>query len=110
MFGHSFLPKKFKVGPRHHNWRGGIRYNRDGRALVLKRDHPRAHKSGYVLRSVLVAEEKIGRVVLPTEDVHHINGDRTDDRPENLMVLSKSDHTRLHHQMASPKRHQTTSA
>jgi hypothetical protein len=44
-----------------------------------------------------VLECKLGRELTADEDAHHINGDTTDDRPENLEALSKSEHTRLHH-------------
>jgi hypothetical protein len=46
----------------------------------------------------LVVEEEIGRVLLPTEVVHHINGNAADNRLDNLMVLSsQSAHMFLHH-------------
>lgn len=67
-----------------------------GRVGVYIPDHPRASGSGYVPRSRMVMEEKLGRLLGKNECVHHLNGDPRDDRIENLEVVSRSEHSKEH--------------
>lgn len=74
----------------------GWQYRRkDGYIAVYYPRHPDASKSGWMLQHRLVAEEAIGRRLLPKEHVHHLNGIKDDNRPENLQVLNTGDHTRI---------------
>ena len=52
--------------------------------MVKARDHPRAGNHGYVFEHILTMEEMLGRYLLPDETVHHRNGIKDDNRPENL--------------------------
>jgi hypothetical protein len=75
--------KKY-CGDRHHGWKGGRQTKTDGYILVKCPDHPNAQSKGYILEHRLVMEQQLGRYLDPNETVHHKNGIRGDNRPENL--------------------------
>jgi hypothetical protein len=85
-----------QCGPDRWNWNGGRTTTVVGYVRVRRPDHPRADSNGYVAEHVLVAEKKIGRLMKDDENVHHLNEKKGDNREENLRVMRRGDHTRLH--------------
>ena len=75
----------------------------NGYVMVRMPDHPNADSRGYVYEHRLVVEEDLGRPLGSDEHVHHINGDKQDNRLKNLAVLSPADHRRAHRK-SGPRR------
>ena len=80
---------KSKMGSKNPMWKGGIIY-RLGYKFIKDRNHPFSNKRGYVRYSWLVMEKKIGRGLKKGEVVHHINGIKNDDRPDNLYLFKNT--------------------
>lgn len=89
--------KRNQHGKSNNSWKGGTITDDAGYVLVRAEGHPRAKKHGlYVREHILVAERFLGRFLTPNEVVHHINGVKSDNRPENLSVMTRSAHASFH--------------
>ena len=68
----------------------------DGYISIYFPDHPKSNKDGYIMEHDLIMECYLGRWLKDDEIVHHRNKIRSDNRIENLELMTFKDHARLH--------------
>lgn len=83
---------------KHPSWKGGKLISTDGYVFVYVGDGGKRGK--YTREHRVVAEKALGRPLKKYEIVHHINGDRTDNRNKNLLICDQSYHAWLGKRMA----------
>ena len=87
----------FYKGQSPLNWKGGKVKHSEGYFLIYKPKHPFKNKDGYMFEHRIIMEQKLGRFLESKERVHHINGDKTDNRISNLMLFAnESKHQKFH--------------
>lgn len=91
--------KQKQIASKRWTGKGNPRY-RHGNAngyKMIKVDGQWMHEHRYIM------EQKIGRKLNSTEIVHHINGNKCDNRIENLIVMTIAEHI-FHHQKGVPEK------
>lgn len=84
------VSEKHASGRNHGSWMGGL--TRNGEGYILEAVPPNGafasmrNSAGYVSQHRLVMAQNLGRPLYKHETVHHINGDRTDNRIGNLQL------------------------
>lgn len=96
--------KRYQKGESNSSWKGGRRINDQGYVEIYMPEHDHTRPNGYVREHIYVAETMLGRKLKfysvgdsRNEVVHHINGIKTDNRPDNLLVLTAKEHRKLHY-------------
>jgi hypothetical protein len=68
-----------------------------GYPFIKCNEHPRATKGGYIAEHILVVEAALGKYLPTGAVVHHVNGVRTDNRPDNLVICQDNNYHFLLH-------------
>lgn len=77
-------------------WRGGRTLHQGKYWLIYRPEHPKSDSKGYVREHRLVMEEKLGRYLSTKELIHHKNGDTMDNSIDNLQIVSRTSHIKIH--------------
>lgn len=73
-----------------------MRFKKNGYWCIKAEDHPKVYERGYYYEHIIVLEKKIGRYLKNKECVHHIDGNKLDNDPDNLELHTRSSHGNYH--------------
>jgi len=89
-------------GARNPNYKGGRFINSDGYVCVLNPQRT-GHTDRYVYEHRLIMERHLGRALESHEQIHHRDGNKTNNSVANLELMATSDHTVLHQRLLRRK-------
>lgn len=81
---------KHAVGENASRWNGGIYHTSEG-YLFLRQDD-----GSYKAEHRIVMEKELGRELTSDEIVHHIDENKTNNSIDNLIVLTRAEHAKIH--------------
>ena len=77
----------------------------EGYKQIYKPSSPEARSNGYVAVHRDGACQKLGRPLRANEVVHHRDGNKLNNRPGNLQVMSPRQHWKVHHPAQRKRRY-----
>lgn len=86
--------KKYKEPDTYH--KGYITTWNGYKKVKAPDNHPYKDSKGYIMEHRLIIEQSIGRYLEPYEEVHHIDYNKFNNSLDNLMLVTKEEHRRIH--------------
>lgn len=87
------LSKRDIIGPEHPLYQGGKTHDGSGYIVLSSKEWGEDIKRR---EHCVVMERKIGRTILAGEIVHHIDGNKANNDPDNLSLETRASHNRMH--------------
>ena len=89
--------EKMKRAHDKHRTKGkGHKIKVSGYTYIYYPTHKNCNGSGFIAEHRLIMERHLGRYIKNDEVVHHINGNKSDNRIENLQLMTNAEHTKFH--------------
>lgn len=79
-------------GPTNTNWKGGVKWSGEYKLIRVPPGTPGAGSRGYMMEHRYLMQQSIGRPLEKWEQVHHRNGMKSDNRLENLQIVTHAQH------------------
>ena len=92
--GRTYAEGVYKLGPKARNWRGGRYVTESGYVMIYHPGHPRSHHA-YVREHIVIMEQHIGRSIGRNETIHHKDGNRQNNKIENLVLMASKTHSKI---------------
>lgn len=95
LISHKEANNKYNTGSKNPKWNGGRIKQSEGYILIYMPKHPH-NINKYVYEHRYLVEKKVGRYLNSDEIVHHVDGNRSNNDINNLLLLSEYEHALLH--------------
>jgi len=92
-----FLSGHNLTGNLNQRWGGGRKVHSAGYVLITIENHPRKNSDGYVNEHFLVAEKALGKYLPAKAIIHHIDGNPSNNKNNNIVICENRKYHNLLH-------------
>lgn len=94
----GIYPGNHRRGSLSNKWKGGRNVTANGYIEITIESHPRRNQRGYIFEHIVVTERILGKFLPPGAVVHHVDENKQNNFPSNLVICQNETYHQLIHQ------------